>query len=112
MRKLLKMAISLQYFRKEANDEVYFSHADKQSFLQVDTIFFDGVWPGMAKALRKICNIFAISQERSLEYLDFCYVHRPSHGNNFFHMGQSIQEWTFFICGRQLLKTFKVIWSA
>lgn len=108
MRKLLKMAISLQYFRKEANDEVYFSHADKQSFLQVDTIFFDGFGLAWPKHSRK----FAISQERSLEYLDFCYVHRPSHGNNFFHMGQSIQEWTFFICGRQLLKTFKVIWSA
>ena len=68
MRKLLKMAISLQYFRKEANDEVYFSHADKQSFLQVDTIFFDGfglAWPkhsgkfaiSLQYLKKEVCNI-------------------------------------------------------
>ena len=35
--------ITMQYFKKKMSDEVHFLHADKhQSFLQVDTISFDG----------------------------------------------------------------------
>ena len=38
-----KFTISLQYFKKEVSDEVDFLHADKnESFLQVDTMIFDG----------------------------------------------------------------------
>ena len=36
-------AISLQYLKKEVSDEVDFLHADKhESFLQIDTMIFDG----------------------------------------------------------------------
>ena len=35
--------ISLQYFKKEVNDEVDFFDADEHgSFLQIDTMIFDG----------------------------------------------------------------------
>ena len=38
-----KFAISLQYLKKEVSDEVDFLHADKhESFLQIDTMIFDG----------------------------------------------------------------------
>ena len=38
-----KFAISLQYLQKEVSDEVDFLYADKhESFLQIDTIIFDG----------------------------------------------------------------------
>ena len=38
-----KFAISLQYLNKEVSDEVVLIHADKhESFLQMDTMFFDG----------------------------------------------------------------------
>ena len=38
-----KFAISLQYVKKEVSDEVDFLHADKhESFLQIDTMIFDG----------------------------------------------------------------------
>ena len=38
-----KFAIALQYLKKEASDEVDFLHANKhESFLQIDTINFDG----------------------------------------------------------------------
>ena len=38
-----KFAISLQYLNKEVSDEVDFFHADKyESFLQIDTMIFDG----------------------------------------------------------------------
>ena len=59
------------------SDEADFLHADKhqnclhadkhQNFLQVDTPFlwFLRVWPGMSKVLRKVYNIFVISQEQS-----------------------------------------------
>ena len=39
-----KFAISLQYLKKEASDEVDFLHADKhESFLQTDTMIFGGM---------------------------------------------------------------------
>ena len=39
-----KFAISLQYLKKEASDEVDFLHADKhESFLQTDTMIFEGM---------------------------------------------------------------------
>ena len=38
-----KFAISLQYFKKEVSNEVDLLHADKHvSFLQIDTVIFDG----------------------------------------------------------------------
>ena len=38
-----KFAISLQYLKKEVRDKVDFLHADKhESFLQIDTMIFDG----------------------------------------------------------------------
>ena len=38
-----KFAISLQYTRKEVRDEIDFLHADKhESFLQIDTMIFNG----------------------------------------------------------------------
>ena len=38
-----KLAISLQYLKKEVRDEVYFLNADKhESFLQIDNCIFDG----------------------------------------------------------------------
>ena len=46
MSKLLKITslfISLQYLKKEVRDKVDFLHADKhESFLQIDTMIFDG----------------------------------------------------------------------
>ena len=38
-----KFVISLQYLKKEVNDEVDFFHADKhESFLHIDTMIFHG----------------------------------------------------------------------
>ena len=38
-----KFAISLQYLKEKVSDEVDFLHADKhESFLQTDTVVFDG----------------------------------------------------------------------
>ena len=38
-----KFAISLQYLKKEVNEEVYFLHAGKHDiFLQIDDVIFDG----------------------------------------------------------------------
>ena len=38
-----KFDISLQYLKKKVSDEVEFLHADKhESFLQMDTMTFDG----------------------------------------------------------------------
>ena len=38
-----KFAISLQYLKKEVSDEVDFLHGNKhESFLQIDTMIFDG----------------------------------------------------------------------
>ena len=38
-----KFALSLQYHKKEVRDEVDILHANKyESFLQVDTMIFDG----------------------------------------------------------------------
>ena len=57
-----KVAISLQYLKKEVNDEVHFLHADKhESFLQIDTMIFygdDQVFPKFPK--QHVCNVFAI----------------------------------------------------
>ena len=40
-----KFAISLYYIKKEASNEVDFLHRDKnESFLQMDTMIFDGGW--------------------------------------------------------------------
>ena len=37
-----KLAIFLQYLKKEVSDEADFLHADKdESFLQIDTMIFD-----------------------------------------------------------------------
>ena len=39
-----KVAISLQYLKKDGRDKVDFLHADKhESFLQIDTMIFDGM---------------------------------------------------------------------
>ena len=38
-----KVAISLQYIKKEVSDEVNFSHVDENEIsLQIDTMIFDG----------------------------------------------------------------------
>ena len=38
-----KFSISLQYLKKEVSDEVDIFHVDKnESYLQIDTIIFDG----------------------------------------------------------------------
>ena len=38
-----KFAISLKYVKKEVNHEVHFLHAyEHESFLQIDTMIFDG----------------------------------------------------------------------
>ena len=38
-----KFGISLQYLKKKVSDEIDFLHADKhESFLQIDSMIFDG----------------------------------------------------------------------
>ena len=45
-----KFAISLQYLKKELRDKVDFLHVDKhESFLQIDTMFFNGDGQGYPK---------------------------------------------------------------
>ena len=55
------------------NDEVYFWHADKHlSLLQVDTIIFECVQPGMPKVPKiRSLHIFAISPEKHGGEVDF-----------------------------------------
>ena len=67
MPKLLKPAISLQYLKKEVNDEVNLLLADKhESFLQIDTIIFDGDGQAFPKFPKlHLCKVFTRSQKRS-----------------------------------------------
>ena len=64
-------AVSLEYIKDELNDESDFLDADKHFFfLHVGTIFW-WVLPGLPKVPIQVCNIFAISQERSSKNLNF-----------------------------------------
>ena len=58
-----KFAISLQNIKKEVSDEFDFLHADQhESFLQIDTVIFDGngqAFPKFAK--KQVCNVFTMS---------------------------------------------------
>ena len=58
-----KFAICLHYFKKEVSDEVNFLHADKhESFLQVDTMIFDGDGQAFPKFPKlQVYNVFTIS---------------------------------------------------
>ena len=61
-----KVAVSLQYLKKEVSDEVDFLHADKhKSLLQLDTTM--------------ICNVFTISQKEVSDEVDF--LHADKHQN-------------------------------
>ena len=49
----------MQYLKKELSYEVDVLHADKyESFIQVDTIIFNGVWLDMFKVPRQVYNVF------------------------------------------------------
>ena len=70
-----KVAISLQYIKKEVSDEIDFSHIDKhESSLQINTMIFheDGqTFPKFAKY--QVCNVFTIISKNKLEIkLFFC----------------------------------------
>ena len=57
------------------------------------------LWPGMPELTRQVCNILAISQERSLVYLDFWCTYRPlSIGNNLLHVSikDCTNDWFYF----------------
>ena len=71
----------MQYLKKEVNDEVYFWHAGKRrSLLQVDTINFGCVQPGMPKVPKKrSLHIFAISPEKLIVSL---WVSLARHAQN------------------------------
>ena len=71
-----KFAISLQYFKKEVSDEVGFFHADKlESFLQIDTMIFDGGWSGISKVpkIASLQCLYNISKSKSDE-VDFLHA--------------------------------------
>ena len=61
-----KVAISLQYTKKEVSDEIYCLHLDKhESSLKIDTIF-DGdgqTFPKFPKY--QVCNVFRKSPKTS-----------------------------------------------
>ena len=61
------------YLKKEVRDQVNFSNVDKhQSFLQVDTIAFDGCRYACPKYPKyQVCNILEVSQERDEEWIWF-----------------------------------------
>ena len=58
-----KFSISLKYLKKEVNDEVDFSHADKdENYLQIDTMTFDGDGQAFPKLPKwQVYNVFIIS---------------------------------------------------
>ena len=58
-----KLAISLQYLKKEVSDEVDFLHAGKyENFLQIDTMIFDGDGQAFLTFPKlQACNAFTIS---------------------------------------------------
>ena len=62
-----KIAISLQYIKKEVSDEIDFLHVDKhESSLQIDSMIFDGdgqTFPKFPKY--QVCNVFTISPKTS-----------------------------------------------
>ena len=56
-----KFAISLKYLKKEVRDGVHFLHSDKQKFLQVGIIVFDGSGQACLKYPKyEVGNIFAM----------------------------------------------------
>ena len=64
------------------SDEVYFLHANKnQSFLQVDIIFFDGLFKFLTGVTRHVqvpkMTILQYFKNDMLYYLDIPYMHRP-----------------------------------
>ena len=65
--KITSLLFSLHYLKKEVSEKVYFLHADKhQSFLQIDSMIFDGDDQAFSKFPKKqVCNVFTISQKRS-----------------------------------------------
>ena len=62
MSKLPKIT-SLQYLQKQVSDRVDLLHAYKhESFIQIDTMIFDGDGPAFAKfPKQQVCNVFTIS---------------------------------------------------
>ena len=62
-----KVAISLQYIKKEVSDEIDFSHVDKhESSLQIDTMIFDRGGQTFSKCPKyKVCYGFTISSKTS-----------------------------------------------
>ena len=78
----------MQHLKKEMSDEVDCLHADKhQSFLQVDTIFFDG----FGQACPKYSNKFAVPlqyfKKEVRNTLSFCMcIDLLPLGNNLLYM--------------------------
>ena len=58
-----EFAISLQYLKKEASDEVDILHPNNhESFLQIDTMIFNGDGQAFPKFPKlQVCNVFTIS---------------------------------------------------
>ena len=63
----IKFAISLQYRKKQINEEVDFLHADKhESMLQIDTmILMEMVKHSQNSQKKQVYNVFTISGRRS-----------------------------------------------
>ena len=76
-----KFAISLQYLKKVMSDEVDFMHADQhESFLQIDTIVFDGDGQAFPEFLKQqVCNVFTISQKRYFIRVEVDFFHADKH---------------------------------
>ena len=65
-------AISLQYFKKKASDEVDFLHTDKhESFLQVDGMIF---WWGKIKQSQSSQCLYNISRRKVRDKIDFFHA--------------------------------------
>ena len=62
-----KVAISLQYIKREVSDEIDFLYADKhESSQQIDIMIFDGDGQILLKFPKyQICNVFTIYPETS-----------------------------------------------
>ena len=64
MPKLPKITnLLLQYLKKKVSDEIDLLHTYKhESFLQIDTIIFDGDGQAFPKFVKQqVCNVFTIS---------------------------------------------------
>ena len=76
---MLYLSISLsifQYLIEEVSNEVDFLRTDKQSFLQVDNIFFDGFGQACPKYPDKFAIFCDISRNNSGTKLIFAWKHQ------------------------------------